>query len=192
MSGEPQQVSERRIAPEDLRSEVPETERNYNLNQTSQELKDKIINDIRNKVEYKHFTIKELKNGKAQLIRKKPNVQTKDGKESKKNTKQDDDPILDHFAKIHETIGELKTKMKRKNKDRKRQIEEIYSLFGGLDEDKDEPTTKPVKKKQIVIEEEDEAVNEPTKKERTGVEDEPKPVKKDLKTSLRSRLKYLS
>ena len=194
MSGERQQVSE-----------VSETDKDYKLNQISQELKDKMIDEIRNGVDYKHFTVKEFKNGKAQLIRKKANVQTKDGKESKKNTKQDDDPILDHFAKIHKTIGVLESQMKTKNKKRKRQIEEIYSLFGGLDsENEEEPTTKPVKKKQIVIEDEDEPVNEHvTKKERTGstaacrtssavIEDEPKPVKKDLKTSLRSRLKYLS
>jgi len=159
-------------------TEVSETDKDYKLNQISQELKDKMIDDIRKGVEYKYFTIKEFKNGKAQIIRKKTNVQTKDVKESKKNTKQDDDnddPILDHLAKIHETIGSLKTK----NKKRKKQIEEIYSLFNGNDSEiEEEPATKPAKKEQIVIEEESKPVKEP--------------VKKDLKTNLRSRLKYLS
>ena len=187
---------QRHIAPEDLRSEVTdvsETDKDYKLNQISQELKDKMIDDIRNGVEYKHFTVKEFKNGKAQLIRKKANVQTKDGKKSKQ---QDDEgaiapaasavPILDHLAKIHETIVTLKTK----NKKRKKQIEEIYSLFGGIDEDEEEHIKKPAKKEQTVIEEE--PIKELVTKKQTVIEEESKPVKKDLKTSLRSRLKWLS
>ena len=178
---------------------VSETDKDYKLNQISQELKDKMIDDIRNGVDYKHFTVKEFKNGKAQLIRKKTkgiqsptaslHVQTKDVNESKKNTKQDDDdndPILDHLAKIHETIGSLKNK----NKKRKKQIEEIYSSYGGKineiyslfngndSENEEEPVKKPAKKEQTIIEEESKPVKEP--------------VKKDLKTNLRSRLKYLS
>ena len=55
-------------------TEVSETDKDYKLNQISQELKDKMIDDIRNGVDYKHFTIKEFKYGKAQLIRKKTNI----------------------------------------------------------------------------------------------------------------------
>jgi len=174
---------------EQITPEISDFDKDYNLTKIPKEQYKEIVKNILNGKVYKHFDIKEHAKGGVTLIRKKQTPIRKPIKRTEKLLHQSDDDdipqktylsptqqLMEHVIEIREMMGSFKTK----NKKRKKEIAEIYSIFNNP----------PIEQEEFnnAVESEPKSIPEPTKSERN----EQKPQSRFHNNNLRSRLSYLA
>jgi len=178
---------------EDVIQEQSETsvfDKDYNLNKISKEQYNEIVKNILNGKVYKHFDIKEHAKGGVTLVRKKQTPIRKPTKRTEKLLHQSDDDdipqktylsptqqLMEHVIEIREMMGAFKTK----NKKRKKEIADIYSIFNP-----------PIEQEELGNTIKSEPVSTPASAENKTERNEPKPQSRFGNGNLRSRLSYLA
>ena len=117
---------------------ITEFDKDYNLNKLTPEERRRIIKNILDGNTYKHIDVIENKNGTFRLTRKK--VQSSKPLRKRKVIGEDDsdeDNIRVHLTPTQQLLEfafEKIGKLEGKNKKRKQQLKEIYSLFNEPEE----------------------------------------------------------
>ena len=135
---------------------------------------------------YKHIDVIENKNGTFRLTRKKAQSSKTTRKRKIVDDDSDDDNIRVHLTPTQQLLEfafEKIGKLEGKNKKRKQQLNEIYSLFNGHDDD----TPPKIEKTEEHSGEQHRSETPKERSEDTAV----KPKSAGI-SNLRSRLKYLN
>ena len=157
---------------------ISEFDKDYNLNKLTPEERKKMIKNILDGNVYKHIDVIEHKNGTFRLVRKK--VQSSKPLRKRKEDDSDDDNIRVHLTPTQQLLEfafEKIGKLEGKNKKRKQQLNEIYSLFNEPEEDT------PPKIEKVEVQKD---VGSEIPKEDTTIKSKPTGI-----VNLRSRLIYL-
>jgi len=161
---------------------ITEFDKDYNLNKLTPEERKRIIKNILDGNVYKHIDVIENKYGTFRLTRKK--VQSSKPLRKRKQTEDDDsdeDNIRVHLTPTQQLLEfafEKIGKLEGKNKKRKQQLKEIYSLFNEPEEES------PPKIEKVEVQKD---VGSEIPKENTAIKSKPMD-----NVSIRSRLKYLN
>jgi hypothetical protein len=163
-----EEIPERSFRPKELCSDQEQAEEsinelNCNLNQLTEEQYKTIVKELQTGKKYKHFKLKEQKNGKIILQKVKPTtkLQTITERSKKPNSKNEDKIFLTDQQLLYEHVIELTKEMERlryKNKKRKHENRELYDMYYVEESDdenevetktetKDENITKPSPKR---------------------------------------------
>ena len=163
---------------------ISEFDKDYNLNKLTPEERKRIIKNILDGNVYKHIDVIENKYGTFRLTRKK--VQSSKPLRKRKQTEDDDsdeDNIRVHLTPTQQLLEfafEKIGKLEGKNKKRKQQLKEIYSLFNEPEEESPPKIEKT------------EAVKPISEVQKDEVSETLKEDHKPKSNNLRSRLKYLN
>ena len=172
---------------------ISEFDKDYNLNKLTPDERKRMMKNILDGQAYIHIDVIENKNCTFRLTRKKAQSSKTTRKRIVADDDSDDDNIRVHLTPTQQLLEfafEKIGKLEGRNKKRKQQLNEIYSLFNDYDEGDLSPAAKLLDtppKIEKTEEHSGEQHSSETPKERS--EGKPKP---GGISNLRSRLKYLN
>jgi hypothetical protein len=117
---------------------------NAKINQLSEDDHKRIVKDLMNGKEYKHFELKHFKNGNVRLIRKKEPSKIQEISERTKqaNPKDQNKVYMTDQQLLWEHVIEMNKEIERlrhKNKKRKKEVGEIVNeMYYNVDDDEDD------------------------------------------------------